>query len=143
MQVRDCMSRDVKLCRPDMPIGAAAKLMAEKDIGFLPVGDDDRLHGIITDRDIAVRAVAHAKDHNTPVSEVMSAEIMYCFEDQDINEVAANMAEIQVRRMPVVDRDKRLVGIISLADAARRKAETAAHALEGVVKPGGQHTQAA
>lgn len=142
MQVRDHMSRDVKLCRPDMPIGAAAKLMAEKDVGFLPVGDDDRLRGIITDRDIAVRAVAHAKDYNTPVSEVMSPEVMYCYEDQDINEAADNMAAIQVRRMPVVDRDKRLVGIISLADAARQQTEIAAHALEGVVQPGGQHTQA-
>ncbi len=143
MLVRECMSRDIKMCRPDMPIGAAAKLMSEKDVGFLPVGDDDRLHGIITDRDIAVRAVAHAKDHNTPVSEVMSSEVMYCFEDQEVDEVADNMAAIQVRRMPVVDRDKRLVGVISLADAVRRQSDAATHALEGVVKPGGLHTQAA
>jgi CBS domain-containing protein len=143
MKVKECMSRDVKMVRPDLSIGAAAKLMSEKDVGFLPVGDDDRLRGIITDRDIAVRAVAHAKDHNTPVSEVMSAEVMYCFDDQDIGEVAENMAKIQVRRLPVVDRDKRLVGIISLADAARRETETAGRALHGVVQPGGQHTQAA
>lgn len=143
MKVNECMSRDVKMVRPNMPIGAAAKLMSEKDVGFLPVGDDDRLRGVITDRDIAVRAVAHAKDHNTPVGEVMSPEVMYCFDDQEIDEVAENMAHIQVRRLPVVDRDKRLVGVISLADAARRQSESAARALHGVVRPGGQHTQAA
>lgn len=143
MKVSECMNRDVKLIQPDTPIGAAARLMAEKDVGFLPVGDDDRLRGIVTDRDIAVRAVAHAKDHNTPVSDVMSAEIMYCFDDQDIEDVAGNMADLQVRRMPVVDRDKRLVGVVSLADAARMGNSVAGDALKGVVRPGGQHSQSA
>lgn len=143
MKVRDAMSREVRLASPDDTIGDVAKALARHDIGFMPVGDDDRLLGMITDRDIAVRAVAHGKSADTPVREVMTDDIKYCFDDQEFDEIARNMAEIQVRRMPVVDRDKRLVGILSLADAARTDGGLAAAALGGVVRPGGQHTQAA
>jgi CBS domain-containing protein len=143
MKISEIMTRDAKIVRPDTTIGAAAKLMSEQDIGFLPVGDE-QLRGTITDRDIAVRAVAHGKGHTTPVSEIMSKEVLYCFEDQEVEEVARNMADIQVRRLPVVDRDKRLIGIVSIADAARTTDEgPAAEALRGIVRPGGQHSQAA
>ncbi len=143
MKISEVMSRDAKIVPPNTTIGAAAKLMEEHDIGFLPVGDE-RLRGAITDRDIAIRAVAHGKDHSTPVSEIMTDEILYCFEDQDIGEVCHNMAEMQIRRLPVIDRDKRLVGVVSLADAIRAHEERAAEeAMEGIVRPGGRHTQSA
>jgi CBS domain-containing protein len=116
--------------------------MAQIDTGVLPVSDGDRLIGMITDRDIAIRAVALGKDPNTPVREVMSAEVKYCFEDEDIDEVAENMADIQVRRLPVLNRKKRLVGILSLADiACQGENESAASAMSGIAQPGGQHRQ--
>ena len=118
MKVSDCMTRDVTTIAPDRTIREAARIMGEKDIGALPVGDGDRLVGMITDRDIAVRAVCEGKGPDTKISEVMTGELMYCFEDEDINHVARNMGDIQVRRLPVMSRGKRLVGIIALADIA-------------------------
>ena len=94
-------------------------MMLAIDAGLLPVGDDDRLLGTITDRDIAVRAIAEGKGPKTPVSEVMSQDVRYCFEDEDSAHVAQSMGELQVRRLPVLNRDKRLVGILSLADLAK------------------------
>src|ERR1700754_3144533 len=114
MKVRVAMTRDVQLVKPDQPISEAAKLMAKLDIGALPVEESDRLVGMITDRDIAVRAVALGRGPDTPVSEVMSREIKYCYEDQSIDEVTQNMGELRIRRLPVLTRDKRLVGILSL-----------------------------
>ena len=119
MRVQERMTKDVRIANPDQPISDAAKMMAECDCGALPVAENDRLAGMITDRDIAVRAVAKGKGPDTPVREVMSEGICYCFEDQDIGEVAANMADIQVRRLPVLNRDKQLVGILSIGDIAR------------------------
>jgi CBS domain-containing protein len=119
-------------------------MMAEKDAGVLPVGENDRLVGMITDRDIAVRAVAAGKSPDTPIREVMSSDgVCYCFADQEIGEVASNMADIQVRRLPVVDRDKRLVGILSLGDISQadNQDQPAAEALCGICEPGGKHTQ--
>jgi len=118
MQVKEVMSTDVHITRADHSICEAARMMAAIDAGALPVSDEDRLVGMITDRDIAVRAVAAHKSPDTPVREVMSAEVMYCFDDDDLDAVAQNMADIKVRRLPVVNRDKRLVGIVSLADIA-------------------------
>ena len=99
---------------------------------------------MITDRDIAVRAIAQGKGPDTPIREVMSQGVCYCFDDQDIGEVTANMAEVQVRRLPVLNRDKRLVGILSLGDIALSdsEAEKCAQALSGISEHGGQHTQA-
>jgi CBS domain-containing protein len=135
------MSRNVKVARPSNTICDAARAMAEIDAGVLPVGDEDRLVGMITDRDIAVRAVALGKGPDTPVSDVMSREVKYCFEDEDLEHVARNMADIQVRRLPVVDRDKRLVGIIALGDIATREdARTSGEAIKGVSEPGGPHS---
>jgi CBS domain-containing protein len=136
------MTRDVRVARPDQSIQAAAKMMADVDAGILPVGEGDRLVGMITDRDIAVRAVAEGKGPQTLVREVMSPEVKYCFEDDDTDAVARNMADIQVRRLPVVNRDKRLVGIIALGDlAVVEGARPAGEAVSGISRPGGQHSQ--
>jgi CBS domain-containing protein len=137
------MTRQVELATPDETIEQAAKTMAQVDSGALPVREGDRLVGMITDRDIAIRAIGAGKGPETRVREVMTAEVKYCFEDEDLEHVAANMAEIQVRRLPVMNRDKRLVGILSLGDmAAQGGVRPGARALEGVSEPGGQHTQA-
>jgi CBS domain-containing protein len=103
------------------------------DVGALPVSEEDRLVGMITDRDIAVRGVAAGKTPNAKVRDVMTPEIKYCFDDQELDEIAANMADIQVRRLPVVDRDKRLVGILSLGDiAVSDDSDCAVEALSGI-----------
>src|SRR3954465_9452108 len=114
MRVSQAMTREVKICTPGQPIREVAQTMAAIDAGALPVGENDRLIGMITDRDIAVRAVAQGKSPDTPVRDVMSREVLYCFDDQEIEEVARNMGQMKVRRLPVVNRDKRLVGIISI-----------------------------
>jgi CBS domain-containing protein len=141
MRVSEAMSRDVRICTPGSSIRECAKMMAEIDAGALPVGENDRLIGMITDRDIAIRAVAQGKGPDTPVREVMTAELKYIFEDEEIDQVAKNMAELQVRRLPVVTRDKRLVGILSLGDLALKERKAAAKAVSGVSRQGGQHTQ--
>src|SRR5689334_19532292 len=114
MKIKECMTRDVRIANPDETIRDAAKMMSECDAGVVPVGENDRLVGMLTDRDIAIRAVAEGKGPDTRVREVMSAEVKYCYDDEDVDDVARNMAELQVRRLPVLDRDKRLVGIVAL-----------------------------
>jgi len=143
MKVREAMTRDVRLVKPQQPISEAARLMAELDIGALPVEENDRLVGIITDRDIAVRAVANGRGPDTPVADVMSREVKYCFEDQTIDEVTQNMGELRLRRLPVLTRDKRLIGILSLGDLAIDEGarDEAGEALGGISRPGGQHSQ--
>lgn len=141
MIVRDAMSRDVLTVGPETTIKEAARLMAEADIGALPVAAGDRLAGMVTDRDIAVRAVAIGKGPETAVGEVMTTDILYCHEDEDIDHVARNMGENQVRRLPVVDVDKRLVGIVSLADIVTLSEANAGLALQGITQPGGERSQ--
>jgi CBS domain-containing protein len=144
MKVSDAMTRDVRVASPGESIRAAAQTMAEIDAGVLPVGENDRLVGMITDRDIALRAVAEGRSPDTPVRDVMSADsVCYCFEDQEISDVAANMADIKVRRLPVVNRDKRLVGILSLGDISQAddQDQPAIEALCGICEPGGLHSQ--
>jgi CBS domain-containing protein len=134
------MTRTVRVADPDQSIRDAAMLMAELDAGVLPVGENDRLVGMITDRDIAIRAVAQGRGPDAPIREVMTPEVRYCFEDEDVDEVVQNMADIQVRRLPVVNRDKRLVGIISLGDVAQKEdTHTTGEATAGVSQPGGKH----
>lgn len=136
MLVDQAMSRDVRIARPEQPIRDIAKIMADEDIGSLPVGDNDRLVGMITDRDITVRAVAQGLGPDTQVSKVMTSDVKYCFDDEDTDEVARNMSEEQVRRLPVVNRDKRLVGILALADLANNDQDSAtATAVEGISRP--------
>ena len=142
MRVSEAMTRDVRVANPGQSIRDVAKIMAEIDAGSMPVGENDRLVGMITDRDIAIRAVAKGKGPDTPVRDVMSKEVKYCFEDEDLEHVAKNMGDIQVRRLPVVSRDKRLVGIVSLGDVAQNEdSETTGATTAGVSQPGGPHRQ--
>jgi CBS domain-containing protein len=142
MNVSDAMTRDVQIANPDQTIQQAAKLMAAIDAGSLPVGDKDRLVGMITDRDIAIRAIADGKGPDTKVRDVMSKDVKYCFEDETVEAVSRNMGDQQLRRLPVVSRDKRLVGILSLGDVATtRDSGHAGQALKGISRPGGAHNQ--
>lgn len=118
MLIKEVMSRDVFVTSPKETICNVARIMAESDVGLLPVGDKDRLVGMVSDRDIVIRAIAQHKSPDTPVAEVMSKEVRYCFEDEDVEHVAHNMGDIQVRRLPVLNREKRLVGIVALGDLA-------------------------
>ncbi len=138
MQVHDIMSSNVHLANPNMSICDAAREMRAENIGALPVGENDRLIGMVTDRDIVVRAVAEERSaRNTTVRDVMSDGICYCFEDDDVKEAASVMAEHQIRRLPVLNRDKRLVGVLALADL--RKADGAgSKALKGISQPSDQ-----
>jgi CBS domain-containing protein len=143
MKVAEVMTRNVEIANPDDTIEHAAQLMAQLDVGILPVGENDRLVGMLSDRDIAVRIAAKGKSPGTArVREAMSEEVKYCFEDEDTEHVARNMGEQRLRRLPVLRRDKRLVGILSLADiAVNGHGGASGDALEGVSQPGGQHSQ--
>ncbi|HMJ66064.1 MAG TPA: CBS domain-containing protein [Candidatus Binatia bacterium] len=121
MKVKDILTRDPYVIKPNAMICEAAKIMKQCDIGMLPVCDGQRLVGTITDRDLAIRAVAQGADpRSTRVNEVMTPEVCWCFEDQDIEGAAQLMEQKQIRRLPVIDRQKRLVGIVSLGDLALR-----------------------
>ena len=143
MKISEVMTRDVETVKPDEPIRQAAQFMLRADTGSLPVCDGDKLVGMVTDRDIAVRAVAEGRGPDTPVSEAMTDHVDFCFEDDDVEEVAMKMSDIQVRRFPVLSReDQKLVGVVSLGDLSRSdKADAAQVALDGVTDPGGQHNQ--
>ncbi|EWY40313.1 inosine-5'-monophosphate dehydrogenase [Skermanella stibiiresistens SB22] len=119
MRIRDIMTTEVELVHPDTLLRDAAQKMRDADTGFLPVGEDDRLVGTLTDRDITIRAVAEGHDPKVVrVREAMSDKLIYCMEDQDSSEAAELMAENDIRRLPVLNSDKRLVGVISLGDLA-------------------------
>src|ERR1700747_687764 len=118
MNIAKIMSRDVQFVKPEDTLREAASLMKKIDAGVLPVGEHDKLVGMITDRDIAIRGIAEGKGPDAKVRDVMSHEVKYCFEDEEVAHVVENMAELQVRRLPVMNREKRLVGIVSLADLA-------------------------
>jgi CBS domain-containing protein len=143
MNISERMTRTVEIAAPAQTIREAAKLMADLDVGALPVGEDDRLVGMITDRDMVVRALAQGQGPDTPIRDIMSSEIRYCYEDQPIEDVARNMGDIQVRRLPVLNRDKRLVGIVSLGDIAtsNQEPQRSGEALGDVSRPGGAHSQ--
>ena len=142
MRVSEAMTRNVRIANPDQAIAEVARVMLQIDAGALPVGENDKLVGMITDRDIAIRAVALGKGPGTLVRDVMSSDVKYCFEDEDIEHVARNMADEQIRRIPVVNRDKRLVGILSLGDLALKDDARTSHvALAGISRPGGEHSQ--
>ena len=135
--VKELMSRDVKVISPDMSIKDAAKQMRDGDFGMLPVGENDRMIGTISDRDIAIRAVAEGKGADTKVRDVMSEGIAWAYEDDSVEEAVKIMSERQVRRLPVVDRDERLVGIVALGDFAVESSEIrpASQALSEISKP--------
>jgi len=138
MEIAKIMSPDVQVINPDGKLRDAAALMKKIDAGALPVAENDRLVGMITDRDIAIRGIAEGKGPDSTVREVMSKEIKYCFADEDVAHVAESMAELQIRRLPVMTRDKRLVGIVALADLATAGSlPKTAKALHGISQPGG------
>ncbi|SDL35611.1 CBS domain-containing protein [Mesorhizobium muleiense] len=119
MRISECMTRKVQVASPDQSLRDAARVMADLDAGVLPVGENERLVGMITDRDIAVRGIAEGRGPDTKIRDVMSAEVQCCYDDQEVGDVLQNMRELKVRRMPVISRDRRLVGIVSLATSPR------------------------
>ena len=142
MKVSEVMTREVATVRPDQTAREAAGFMLSADAGSVPVTEGDRLVGMITDRDIAVRGVAKGSGPETPVRDLMTNDVVCARLDEDVEEVASRMSEAQVRRLPVVDAQDRLCGIVSLGDLAREgDPDTAEEALEGVSQPGGQHRQ--
>ncbi|MEO1969877.1 MAG: CBS domain-containing protein [Sphingomonadaceae bacterium] len=142
MKIAECMSTDVRVAADDNTLQSAAQAMGDIDAGFLPVIDNGHLIGIVTDRDIAIRGVAAGLPPESGVRDVMSEDVLYCFDDQDSREVLANMSELQVRRLPVVNRDKRLVGIVSLSDLADEgDSAPAGEALEDIALPSSRHSQ--
>ena len=142
MRISEVMTREVKTVTPDQTAREAASFMLNEDAGSIPVMEGDRLIGMITDRDIAIRGVAEGRGPDTSVRELMSSGLVCAREDDDVEEVAIKMSDAQVRRMPVVDDQERLCGIVSLGDLTRETpGETAHEVLEGVSEPGGQHQQ--
>jgi CBS domain-containing protein len=142
MQIGEIMSPNVQLANPNQSIREIARIMAECDCGAVPVGDNDRLVGIVTDRDIAVRAVAAGKSPDTPVREVMSRGVRCCLPRHTAAEVLREMSSVQIRRLPVVDPSRRLVGIVSLGDIAMADGpQSSGVALCGISEPGGDHSQ--
>jgi CBS domain-containing protein len=143
MKIAECMTAEVEIVTPDQPIREAAQFMLRSDAGAMPVGEGDRLVGMVTDRDIAVRGIAAGRGPDTPVRDVMTDEVIYCFDDEEVEAVALKMSDRQVRRMPVLSReDETLVGIVSLGDISRsEQSEAASVALDGITDPGGEHSQ--
>ena len=123
MLVKDCMTKNVVLGNPNITLREAAQKMRDGDFGILPIAENDRLVGMLSDRDIAVRAVAEGKDpKQAVVRDFMSKDVYYCFDDQTDEDVMSNLGQKQIRRLPVLNRQKRLVGILSLGDLALKNA---------------------
>ena len=142
MKVSEVMTREVQTIRPDQSAQEAASFMLSTDAGSSPVAEGDRLIGMITDRDIAVRGVAKGHGPDTPVRDLMTDDLIVVRSDDDIEEAAEKMSGAQVRRLPVIDDQERLCGIISLGDLSREADQDCAdRALEGVSQPGGEHRQ--
>lgn len=129
MQIHEIMTQKVVIVEPTLPISKAAEKMRELDIGFLPICEHDKLVGVLTDRDITVRSVAQGRDPRlAPISEIMSQQVFYCYHDEDVERVAAYMKDREVRRLVILNREKRLVGVVSLGDIAKASGE---HELAG------------
>jgi CBS domain-containing protein len=142
MKVSEIMSRDVRVASPRQTIQDAAAIMAEIDAGIVPVGENDHLVGMITDRDIAIRAIAKGKGPETAIEDIMTKDVKYCYEDDESDHVLDNLGDLQIRRVPVINRSKRLVGILSLGDLANQTGNGhAGAALAEISRPGGQHSQ--
>lgn len=141
MKVSECMTRDVRVANPQETLQTAARTMADIDAGFLPVGENDRLIGIVTDRDIAIRAVGCGYASDAKIGDVMSREVRYCYADDDVSDILDMMAEQQIRRMPVVDGDKRLVGVVSIGDLVKDETRQTGEALCEIARPSSMHSQ--
>ena len=140
MKVRDAMTRDVEVVQPGASVREAARLMSEVDTGIVPVCDGRRVLGMLTDRDIVIRVVAEGRAIETPVSEVMTSQVEYCFEDDELDEAADKMGRLQMRRLIVLGEDRQLAGILSLGDLAREHDEgETGRALEQISEPGQSH----
>lgn len=140
MKLSEIMTRDVIVLQPDDSLQSAAKMMRDRNIGFLPVCDGDNLIGVISDRDITIRALADGMDVNIMLGrDLMTTPAIYCFDDQEVSEAAKIMAENQIRRLVILSReDKRLVGVISLGDLARNEtADRSGQVLQKVSEPDG------
>lgn len=138
MKISDVMSRDVEVARPGDSIQSVARKMAQLDVGALPVCDGRRIQGMVTDRDITIRAVAQGVSSDQPISQVMTGNLEYVMAGDDLDRAAEKMADGQIRRLPVVDENKDLVGIISLGDLAQEhKAKAVGRTLEEISEPGG------
>ena len=135
--LKDLMSRDVQVISPNGTIRDAALRMLEGNFGLMPVGENDQMIGTISDRDIAIRAVAKGKDPSTKVRDVMSDGVIWAYENDSVDDVAKLMGDHQIRRMPIVNADKKLVGIVSLGDFAVESTDidTAGEALSEISKP--------
>lgn len=121
MQASNLMTRDPEILSPEITLAKAAEIMGKQDFGFLPIGENDRLIGAVTDRDLVIRGVAQGKDPNTTtVRDVMTDQIRYCFENDSVEKVADMMSELQIRRLVVLNDKKRIVGVISLGDLATK-----------------------
>lgn len=134
-KISEVMTSEVQVVQPDDSLQDAAAMMAEQDVGALPVCDGSRLQGMITDRDIAVRAVANGRAADTLVREVMSEDVTWCSEDDDTQDVLGRMGDRQIRRIPVVDANRNLVGIVSLGDLAIEDEENVDEALRSISMP--------
>lgn len=125
MRVKDAMHREALWREPSTPISDIAKLMESEDIGCVPIGENDRLVGMVTDRDIAIRGVANGGDVTSKTAhDVMTEDIVYCKEDEDISDAVHLMADKQLRRLPVIGENKRLVGMLSLGDIAHAASQS-------------------
>jgi CBS domain-containing protein len=138
MKIQEVMTADVSYVRPDTSILEIARKMRDDDIGSVPVVDNDRLVGMVTDRDIVIRVLAEGRTMQSGTArDAMSPGILYCFDDESVEDVLDKMGDQQIRRLPVLNRDKRLVGVVSLGDlslAGKRKA--AGEALQEISQPG-------
>ena len=119
MKVSEVMCPEFEIATPETSLREAAQTMRDGDFGYLPVGENDRLVGTVTDRDIVIRAVAEGLGADTSVRQVMTENVVYCFEDNEVSEAGDVMRTRQIRRLVVLDRDKRMVGILSIGDIAR------------------------
>jgi len=137
MQIKDVMTTEVTTIEPNTRLDEIARIMRDEDIGAVPVAENDRLVGMVTDRDIVLRGVAEGDDaQQRTARDVMSAKILYCRDDQSLDEVLKNMGDLQVRRLPVIDRQDRLVGIVSLGDLSREaKPNRAGESLKEISQP--------
>lgn len=134
MQIKDVMSQQCEWIAPDATLEQAAQVMKDKDIGFLPVGENDKLIGAVTDRDIVTRAISAGAQSSTQIRDVMTPQVKYCFEDQQVDDVCQNLSDIKVRRLPVVNRDKRLVGVVSLGNISQAQAQQSGQTLQAITQ---------
>lgn len=139
MQVNEVMNKNIQVITPDVEICQAARFMRDGDFGVIPVSENQKVIGMVTDRDIAIRAVADELSLHTPVRDVMTTQVLTCYEDDDVSKVSKLMADNQVRRIVVLDHNEDYVGIVSLGDLSLEHEEKAQEALKNISQP--QHNE--